>query len=84
MDPGIVNFVMAELGYGACVRSNIKVENFRHQQVGDIAISIYLDIYTNISNYLHTRWVVSATPWTWRQDTRRSAAQLPWSPATPR
>ena len=44
MDPGIVNFVMAELGYGSCVRSNIKVENFRHQQVGDIAISRYLHI----------------------------------------
>ena len=44
MDPGIVNFVMAELGYGACVRSNIKVENFRHQQVGVIKW-LYLHIY---------------------------------------
>ena len=45
MDPGIVNFVMAELGYGACVRNTIKVENFRHQQVGDW---LYLHIYISI------------------------------------
>ena len=48
MDPGIVNFVMAELGYGACVRNTIKVVNFRHQQVGDIAISISIYLHQYI------------------------------------